>query len=106
MFDDLLQTKLFLPTVRSSRVVRQRLINKLNQGTTRKLCLISASAGFGKTTLAASWAQQSQRPVAWISLDQGDNEPTRFLAYLLVALQSLHPDSTGTTSALSHPSLP
>jgi LuxR family maltose regulon positive regulatory protein len=50
--------------------------------------------------------QQSQRPVAWISLDQGDNEPTRFLAYLLLALQSLRPDSTGTPSALPHPPLP
>jgi LuxR family maltose regulon positive regulatory protein len=106
MFDDLLQTKLFLPTVRSSRIVRQQLIDQLNQGATGRLCLISASAGSGKTTLAASWAEQSQRPVAWISLDQGDNEPTRFLAYLLAALHALQPESERQSSAPHQPHLP
>jgi LuxR family maltose regulon positive regulatory protein len=106
MFDDLLKTKLFLPTVRASDVVRPRLIDKLNQGATRKLCLISASPGFGKTTLIASWAGQSQRPAAWIALDSGDNEPTRFLAYLMAALQLLQPVPEGISSAPLQPHLP
>ncbi len=99
MFDALLQTKLFIPTVQSSRVVRLRLIDKLNQGTTKRLCLVSAPAGYGKTTLVAAWAQESQRQIAWISLDQGDNEPTRFLAYLMAALQTLQSSPEKMASA-------
>ncbi len=106
MFDALLQTKLSIPTVQSSRVVRQRLVDKLNQGTTRRLCLVSASAGYGKTTLVAAWAQQSQRQIAWISLDQGDNEPTRFLAYLMAALQALQSGPEKMASASPQRQLP
>lgn len=106
MFEALLQTKLFIPTVPSSRVVRQRLVDKLNQGTTRRLCLVSASAGYGKTTLVAAWAQQSQRQIAWLSLDQGDNEPTRFLAYLMAALQTLPSNPEKIASASPQRQLP
>jgi LuxR family maltose regulon positive regulatory protein len=98
MIDDLIQTKLLLPKVRSSHVVRQRLIGKLDKGTGGKLCLISASAGSGKTTLVTSWALQTHRSVAWISLDQSDNDPTRFFAYLVVALQSLISNSRNSPS--------
>ena len=55
----------------------------------RRLTLISASAGFGKTTLVSEWIAGCERPVAWLSLDEGDNDPTRFLTYLVAALQTI-----------------
>ncbi|MCJ7715090.1 MAG: AAA family ATPase, partial [Anaerolineales bacterium] len=72
-------------------VLRPRLIERLNEGlaTNRKLTLISAPAGFGKTTLVSEWVAVCERPVAWLSLDDEDNSPTRFLTYLISALQTL-----------------
>jgi LuxR family maltose regulon positive regulatory protein len=58
----------------------------------KALTIISAPAGFGKTTLLAEWIAQSSLPVAWLSLDKGDNDPYRFLAYLIAALESIHED--------------
>ena len=55
----------------------------------RKLTLISAPAGFGKTTLVSEWVAGCGRPVAWLSLDEGDNDPARFLTYLVAALQTI-----------------
>ena len=60
-------------------------------GLHRKLTLISAPAGFGKTTLVSAWVAGCDRPVAWLSLDAGDNDPTRFLTYLVAALQTIAP---------------
>ncbi len=71
----LLTTKLYLPPARSNLVPRPRLTRRLNEGLTRKLTLISAPAGFGKTTLLSEWIPHSQRCVAWVSLDEGDNDP-------------------------------
>jgi LuxR family maltose regulon positive regulatory protein len=89
----LLTTKLYIPPIRPrERVVpRPRLIEKLNEGprSGRKLTLISAPAGFGKTTLVSEWVAGCDRPAAWLSLDEGDNDPTRFLAYLVAALQTI-----------------
>jgi LuxR family maltose regulon positive regulatory protein len=91
----LLTTKLYIPPVRPELVSRPRLIERLNAGLHRKLTLISAPAGFGKTTLLSEWASQrvngsaSQRcgrSVAWVSLDEGDNNPTRFWSYSFAAL--------------------
>ena len=62
----------------------------MNEGLHRKLILISAPAGFGKTTLVSEWLAGCLQPVAWLSLDEGDNEPTRFLTYLIAALQTLN----------------
>jgi LuxR family maltose regulon positive regulatory protein len=70
-------------------VRRPRLIERLNEGLGRKVTLISAPAGFGKTTLASEWVAGCERPAAWLSLDEGDNDPARFLAYLVAALQTL-----------------
>jgi len=81
-----LATKLFVPQLRPSRVSRPRLVARLNRGLTGKLTLVSAPAGFGKTTLVADWLQQGDRSFTWLSLDEGDNEPTRFLACLGAAL--------------------
>jgi LuxR family maltose regulon positive regulatory protein len=83
----LLQTKLNVPPVRPELVPRPRLIERLNAGFHCKLTLISAPAGFGKTTLLSEWAMGCGRPVAWLSLDGGDNDPVRFWAYFIAALQ-------------------
>ena len=87
----ILATKLYIPPPRAKIVLRPRLIERLNQGLSSgcKLTLISASAGFGKTTLVSEWIAGCKRPVAWLSLDEGDNDPTRFLTYLVAALQTL-----------------
>jgi LuxR family transcriptional regulator, maltose regulon positive regulatory protein len=86
-----LATKLYIPAPRSKVVVRPRLIERLNEGLSLggKLTIISAPAGFGKTTLVCEWIAGCDRPSAWLSLDEGDNDPTRFLIYLVSALQTL-----------------
>ena len=88
----LLRTKTYIPPLGPALVSRPRLIARLNEGLTHKLSLISAPAGSGKTTLLSEWVRHSGRPVAWLSLDEGDNDPARFLAYLIAALQTVHPD--------------
>jgi LuxR family maltose regulon positive regulatory protein len=88
----LLTTKLHVPSARPGLVPRTHLIERLNAGLHRKLTLISASAGFGKTTLAAAWLREAHRPHAWLSLDEGDNDPARFVAYLLAALRRVDQD--------------
>jgi LuxR family maltose regulon positive regulatory protein len=85
----MLATKLYIPPPRPSVVHRPRLIEALNEGTRRKLTLIAAPAGFGKTTLVSAWVAGFERPAAWLSLDEGDNDPARFLAYLVAALQTV-----------------
>jgi len=87
----LLLTKLYIPPSRSRVVSRPRLIERLKEGLSSgcKLTLISAPAGFGKTTLVSEWVTVSGRPVAWLSLDEGDNDPTQFLIYLIAALQTI-----------------
>jgi len=85
----ILATKLYIPAPRPKVVLRPRLIERLNEGLHRKLTLISAPAGFGKTTLVSEWVAGCERPVAWLSLDEGDNDSTRFLVYLVAALQMI-----------------
>src|SRR3972149_8186373 len=91
MSTPILATKLYIPPPRPKVVLRPRLIERLDEGLHRKLTLISAPAGFGKTTLVSEWITGRERPVAWLSLDEGDNDPTRFLAYLVAALQTIVP---------------
>ncbi len=87
----ILATKLYIPPPRPKIVLRSRLVEQLNEGfpSGHKLTLISASAGFGKTTLVSEWIVNCGRPVAWLSLDEGDNDPVRFISYLIAALQTL-----------------
>lgn len=128
----LLQTKLHIPPSRptSDVVPRPRLIERLNEGLHRQLTLVSAPAGFGKTTMVSHWiyqlaeeqrrhgdtgprGQAESRPVAlspplpvsplhfsWLALDEHDNEPTRFLAYFVAALQTVEPDLGETAVSL------
>lgn len=89
MFIPILTTKLYIPSSLPKLVLRPRLIERLNEGMDRKLTLISAPAGFGKTTLVSEWVAGCKRPTAWISIDEGDNDPTRFLTYFIAALQTI-----------------
>jgi LuxR family maltose regulon positive regulatory protein len=87
----LLKTKLYLPPVPPELTRRPRLVERLEAGARRRLTLISAPAGFGKTTLLAEWAAGQPAPgrVAWLSLDKGDNDPARFWSYCLASLQTV-----------------
>ena len=89
MSTSILATKLYTPPPRSKIVRRSRLIEQLNSGLHRRLTLISAPAGFGKTTLVSEWAADCGRPTAWLSIDEGDGDITRFLTYLISALQTI-----------------
>jgi len=99
MASPILVTKLFIPAARPELVSRPRLIERLDDGLGRRLTLISAPAGFGKTTLVAEWVnilkKEKQREsqedcrIAWLSLDDGDNELARFLTYFIAALNQI-----------------
>ena len=88
----LLRTKLYSPPLRPNLVERPRLIERLQTGFHRKLTLISAPAGCGKTTLVGEWLANCRCLAAWLSLDDKDNDPTRFLNYLIAALGTLYPE--------------
>ncbi len=110
--EQLLTTKLYIPPTRPEFVPRLRLIERLNAGLPRKLTLISASAGFGKTTLVSEWLAGGERRepkvrAAWLALDEGDNDPARFLAYFVAALQTIKPKfGEGIYAALQSPQPP
>src|SRR5437660_2827618 len=87
----ILATKLYSPPPPVKAVLRPGLVERLNEGLQRKLTLISAPAGFGKTALVSTWLAGSDRQVAWLSLDKGDNEATRFLLYLVAAVRTIAP---------------
>jgi len=94
----LIQTKLFAPLVPPELVSRPRLIELFEAGIHRKLTLVSAPAGFGKTTLLAEWyhqhheRSQDRRAVVWVSLDKDDDEPSHYWTYFIAALQTIHPE--------------
>jgi len=88
MTNTLLATKLYIPPTRKNLVPRPRLIQMLDEACQQgqKLTLVSASAGYGKTTLVTQWLRGNQAKTAWLSLDKTDNDPARFMAYLIAAL--------------------
>ena len=111
MPEPLLLTKLFIPPAQPNRVLRSRLVERLNEGIQHSsgVTLISAPAGFGKTTLVSEWITGPQHPVpahragqpagqvcglpvAWLSLDEDDSDPSRFLTYLIAAVQLVASD--------------
>ncbi len=98
----ILATKLHMPRLRAHLVPRAHLVERLQQGVERALTLVSAPAGFGKTTLLAQWLAESGMPVAWLSLEPEDNDPTRFLSYVIAALQTLDAQIGTTALAMLH----
>lgn len=112
MSTPILATKLYVPPFRANGVLRSRLSERLDAGLRSKLILVSAPAGFGKTTMVGEWAagcnrlEPEVRP-AWLSLDEGDSDPARFLAYLVVALRTVAGDiGQGTLDMLQSPQPP
>ncbi|WP_256760783.1 LuxR C-terminal-related transcriptional regulator [Cohnella sp. WQ 127256] len=89
--NQILSSKLYIPPLTTNYVKRLRLIQMLDQSTHQKLTLVSASAGFGKTTLVSDWTHHSTRDVAWVSLERGDNAFVRFWTYVTVAIGQSHP---------------
>ncbi|MBD2772118.1 hypothetical protein [Iningainema tapete] len=100
MTGPLLSTKFHIPSIRSFLVRRDRCLLQLNQGIGCKLILISAPAGFGKTTLLSEWSRQAKMPVNWLSLDESDNEPSRFWSYFIAALQKFESELGESTLAM------
>jgi LuxR family transcriptional regulator, maltose regulon positive regulatory protein len=98
--DVLLATKLHLPRTRPGFVARPRLADRLTPAHGRELTLVCAPAGFGKTALLADWASGSGRPVAWLSLDAGDNDPARFWRHVAAALDGMRPGIAARVAAL------
>ncbi|MBK7712341.1 MAG: hypothetical protein IPJ37_16320 [Bacteroidales bacterium] len=86
----MLLTKLHIPAAGYNIVHRSGLSENLNVGLSRKLILVSAPAGFGKTTMVSDWIAQTKIPAAWLSLDSGDNDPAVFLSYIISGIQSIH----------------
>jgi LuxR family maltose regulon positive regulatory protein len=99
----LLETKLYVPKLRRGLVTRPRLIERLSRGSESKLTLVSAPAGFGKTTLLAEWlaaTPEAERSTAWLSLDPSDNQAASFWTYLITALQTVAPGVGGHALSL------
>lgn len=107
MSTPILTTKLYMPSPRHKAVQRRRLIDQLSAGIHRKLTLVSAPAGFGKTTLVSEWASGSPYPIAWLSLDKRDNDPAHFMMYLVAALKTIVTSiGDGVIGALQSPQPP
>ena len=87
----LLSTKLTIPPTRQELVLRPTLLSMLAKAKGHRLTLVSAPPGYGKTTLVSSWLGSSDLSFAWLSLDEGDNDPIRFLEYFLTALHQVVP---------------
>jgi LuxR family maltose regulon positive regulatory protein len=100
MSGPLLETKLHVPRQRQGLVARPRLIDRLSSVAESALTLVSAPAGFGKTSLLADWLATDGRASAWLSLDQRDNDPALFWTYLVTALQTAVSGIGGSTLSL------
>jgi LuxR family transcriptional regulator, maltose regulon positive regulatory protein len=102
----LVATKLHVPRPRPGFLPRPRLVERLTEGMARELVLVCTPAGFGKTTLLGDWARRSRRPVAWLSLDDGDNDPARFWRQVAAALDRVRPGIAEQVAALLGPPPP
>ena len=95
----ILRAKLYVPRGRPNAVPRLRLHERLDEAARRELTVVSAPAGFGKTTLLADWSRRSELPVAWVSLDERDDDPVRFFLYLIAAIETINDGFGETTRA-------
>ena len=104
--DALLATKLHVPRPQPGFVPRPRLVQALSEGVARGRVLVCAPAGFGKTSMLADWARSGGRPVAWLGLDAGDNDPARFWRYVVAALDQAQPGIAERLGPLLGPPAP
>jgi LuxR family transcriptional regulator, maltose regulon positive regulatory protein len=104
--DVLLATKLHVPRLRPGLVARRRLADKLNEGLERGLVLVAAPAGYGKSVLLSEWVRARAQPVAWLSLDGGDNDPARFWRHVLAAVDTVRPGVAERVGPLAGPPPP
>ena len=105
--DKLLHTKLMPPRLHADVIQRGDLLRRLDAGLTKKLTLVTAPTGFGKTTLVGMWTASRDFPSAWVTLDENDNDPTRFWTYVVSAVRTFDPALGKTTlSALMAPQPP
>jgi len=104
--DALLATKLHVPRPQAGFVPRPRLLERLTEGIARELVLVCTPAGFGKTVLLGDWARGGRRPVAWLSLDEADNDPARFWRHVAAALDRVRPGVADRVGALLGGPLP
>ena len=104
--DVLLATKLHMPRPHPDLVPRPRLAERLDEGLARGLMLVCAPAGYGKTVLLADWARRGPQPVAWLSLDGGDNDPARFWRHGVAALDRSRPGLAERVGPLFGPPAP
>ncbi len=102
----LLATKLFIPRATTGMVVRPRLVQRLQGILNNRLTLVSAPAGFGKTTLLSQWIQDNKFPTTWLSLEGAENDPVRFWGYCIGALQKISPATGEKALSLLHSSPP
>src|SRR5438876_2488999 len=87
----ILTTKLGRPPIRDEHIARSDLVRRLHEGIARPLTLVTGPPGFGKTTLLAAWSADNTDRVAWLSLDDDDNDPARFFLYVVAALRTVEP---------------
>ena len=107
MDNPLLKTKLYMPPIRPKLVFRPRLLERLKAGLQLKLTLVAAPAGYGKTTLLSEGIRSSQMPVGWVTLDENDNDSTRFWLYVISAMQTVRADiGKSTLGLLQSPQAP
>src|SRR4249919_548636 len=104
--DVLLATKLHAPRLQPGFVPRLRLVEALDERLARRLILVCGPAGFGKTALLADWVRRGGRPVAWLSLDAGDDDPARFWRHAVAALDRVRPGIAERAGPLLGPSAP
>lgn len=105
--DPLLHTKLMPPRLHSAAIQRGNLLTRLDASLTKKLALVAAPTGYGKTTLVSSWIAERSFKSAWVTLDENDNDPARFWTYVCSALRGFDPAlGKSTLSALTAPQPP
>ena len=88
----LIRTKLHRPPIDRGHIHRLNLLERLNRHRHRPLTLVSAPAGYGKSTLISCWLENCDRPSAWLSLDKNDNDLRIFLSYFIAAVQTIYPE--------------
>ena len=103
----LIQTKLYRPAIGPNSVARPRLVSRLDEALIGSVTLISAPAGYGKTTLVLQWLNQRRMPAAWLAVDETDSDPDRFFSYVVAAVRTVVPEfGSDIERLLSAPQLP